>query len=338
MGYYFCYPWGLRKASIVLGLALLAGCSYPELAERGEASPPAERCGECHIEIYKEWESSPHARSFISEEFREASNDYKFKFCLGCHTPESIYAEGEPRPRSIRPEEGITCNSCHLTEDCKLAGPLQSRAPHPVGEKHGFYLQSELCGKCHVRTFEEWQKAAQRGKKTCQDCHMPSVKRKLIQDEPWQKLYGRKDVRRHTFSPAVEFLSSENPVKIDLTLQGFTAGDESFQAKMSVENSSIPHCLPTGEYGYREVIVNVWLKGLKGREILLKAESFFEEMGTSLKPGERREFLLNIPKGLLGEDSFLLIEFLRTNFQRETKLVLAQREFPIGQVLLVSRQ
>ena len=323
MSHYFHYPGYHRKTLITLGLVLLMGCSHHELVVRGEGAPPAEKCGECHIEIYKEWEASAHARSFSSEDFREATHGYSFKFCLGCHAPESVYTEGEPGPRTSRLEEGVTCNSCHLTEDCKLAGPLKSRAPHPVGQEHKLYLESELCGKCHVRTFKEWQKAVQEDKKTCQNCHMPVVKRKLIQDEPWKRLFREKEIKRHIFSSAESAsggLASEGAIRIDLEWPDVV-----------IENVSIPHALPTGDYGYREVVLRVRLKGSEGDGILLKEESFFVETDTSLKSGEKRVFSLSVPGGALKKDTSLTVELLRNTFQGETRMVLARREFPLGQ-------
>jgi hypothetical protein len=290
-------------------------------------SPPAERCGECHIEIYKEWEDSPHARSFSSEEFREATHDYSFEFCLGCHAPESIYTEGEPRPRTVKREEGVTCNGCHLTENCKLAGPLKSRAPHPVDQEHRLYLESQLCGKCHERTFKEWQKASQEDKKHCQECHMPAVKRKLIQDEPWQKLYRKKEIKRHTFSPAEELLASESPIKIDLHWPG-EEGPQ-LRGQLEIENASIPHSLPTGDYGYREVVLRIGLKESHRDGILLKEERFFVETDTSLKSGEKRVFPIAVPQEAVTGHASLTVELLRKTFQGETRMVLARREFPL---------
>ncbi|MBI5124934.1 MAG: hypothetical protein HZA70_01720 [Planctomycetes bacterium] len=309
--------------ALVLGLVLLMGCSHSDLVMRGKGSPPAERCGECHIEIYKEWVASPHAKSFSSEDFKEATNDYSFRFCLGCHAPESVYTDGEPRPRTVKLEEGVNCNGCHLTEDCRLAGPLKSRAPHPVGQEHKLYLESDLCGKCHVRTFKEWQEAPQKDKKTCQDCHMPAVKRKLIQDEPWKRLFREKEIKRHTFSPTRESLDSERPIGIDLEWPNVV-----------IENSSIPHSLPTGDYGYREVVLRVKLKAPDGGSTLLREDSLFVETDTSLKAGEKRVFPLSVsspPKADLKGNTSLTVELLRNTFQGDTKLVLACKEFPLGQ-------
>ncbi|MFN3466251.1 MAG: hypothetical protein ACK4WF_00945, partial [Candidatus Brocadiales bacterium] len=205
-------------------------------------------------------------------------------------------------------------------EDCKLAGPLKSRAPHPVGQEHRLYLESELCGKCHVRTFKEWQKATQKDKKTCQNCHMPAVKRKLIQDEPWQRLFREKEIKKHTFSPVEEFLTSERPIRIDLEWPNIV-----------IENVSIPHALPTGDYGYREVVLRMRLKGPEVDGILLKEESFFVETDTSLKSGEKRVFPLSVPWGALKKDTSLTVELLRNTFQGDTRMVLASREFPLRQ-------
>lgn len=107
---------------------LPVGCVvYPELVDKGPNAPKSERCGDCHRDIYNEWKDSPHARSFVSDAFKEETNEYRYKFCIGCHAPETIFTNEKIEPRSVNQTEGVNCNSCHL-DDCELSGPTDRKS------------------------------------------------------------------------------------------------------------------------------------------------------------------------------------------------------------------
>lgn len=327
---------GYRIILPISALLLVLGCSYPELVERGERAPGSEKCGECHIDIYKEWKESPHARSFSSPEFREATYNYQFEFCLGCHAPESVYIPTTPvgqavtpgpLPRQVKREEGVNCNGCHLTEDCKLAGPLKARAPHPISETHNLYKRSMLCGTCHEGTFNQWQVISREDKESCQKCHMPSSQKKLIQDAPWRWLFRNKATKRHTFSSGDGLKAIKEPIDIelvDIQLAGTVA-----VGVVELENLSILHSIPTGDYGYREATLVVEIEDPSGNKKLLKEESFFKEMDTALKYGEKRSIEFSIPGNLNRRGSRLIMTLLRRSFDGTIDLVLAQESMLI---------
>lgn len=321
----------------VLALLLIAGCSYPELVERGENAPASHQCSECHIEIYEEWKDSPHAKSFSNPAFREAAYNYQFEFCLGCHAPESVYIPVSPGgqtvptgpvPRHNKREEGVNCNGCHLTEDCKLAGPLKARAPHPVSNVHDLYKRSVLCGTCHRGTFTGWQALSIKDKKSCQECHMSDSERKLIQDAPWRWLYRNKATRRHTFSSEDGLKAVKAPVNIELKEIGVSGPD--VVGVVELENSSVPHSIPTGDYGYREAALIIETVDASGKKTLIKEESFFTETGTALEYGKRKDIAFSFPSGLIREGSHLEISLVRRSFDGTVKAVLAQESVPIN--------
>ena len=135
---------------------------HPELAERGEKFPGSEKCGYCHIDIYKEWTRSKHSKSYINEEFRVATNNYEFEFCIRCHAPETIFTllendngdntevsvtqskSGEIAARDYNLKDGVDCQGCHLTVDCKFSGPHEGISPHPLEQNEEFYKSSVL--------------------------------------------------------------------------------------------------------------------------------------------------------------------------------------------------
>jgi len=304
---------------------------HPELVKRGEGFPGPHKCGDCHVEIFNEWAESLHAESYISEEFKSSTNDYEFKFCLGCHVPETIFTPSmeEVAPRTYNLEDGVDCQSCHLTIDCTLAGPHVGISPHPIQKKEELYLVSELCGKCHIDTFKEYLKHVGNGQgETCQDCHMPAVDRKLIQNEPWQKIHKRKEGKAHTFSSSDALMNTKDFIKMSFA----EIQKESCQIKgvLEVENTMANHSIPTGRYGYREILLLINLKNSVGKIIRTKQESMFIELGTHLKPEERRTFPFTFDIDDIGDGMKVLEAYIyKTDFNRTKKVLLAEVEYKI---------
>jgi len=340
------------KLCLVVIALLLAGCALsekiakkmnlePELVKRGEESPVSKKCGDCHIDIYEEWVNSTHAKSYTNEEFRVSTNDYEYKFCLGCHIPETVfttkatdtsseeYVKEEIKPRSHNLEEGVNCHSCHLTADCTLAGPHSGMGPHPIEKKEGLYRKSEFCGKCHIDTFKEYMLYAVSDQdKTCQDCHMPAVKRKLLQDEPWQRLHVKKEGKAHTFSRLSAIEKNEDFIELKFT--EIKNDNNQISGNVEVVNTKVNHSIPTGKFGYKEVVLSINLKDSLGAIIKTKQESMFVELNTQLKPGEKKifSFVFDLDSKNNGAKELEAVLF-RTNFKRTDKTLFAKVEIEL---------
>jgi hypothetical protein len=349
----FLHLSGVLVVAVIL--AISSGCKlienlHPELVKRGEEFPGSKECGDCHIDIYNEWAESSHSKSYTSEEFRETTNNYEFKFCIRCHVPETIFTSlavdsdktaisltksknDEITPRDYNLKDGVDCHGCHLTVDCTLAGPHAGISPHPIEKKEGLYKESELCGKCHVDTFEEYLKYVENGNdKTCQDCHMPAVNRKLIQDEPWQKLHVKKEGKAHTFSSLSAIKSNKD--FIELTFTELNDNNNQIIGKVEILNSKVNHSIPTGKYGYREVLLLINLKDNFGRIVKSKQESMFLELNTQLKPGEKKTYSFEFDIDDESTEAKKLEAVLfRTNFNRTRKTLLAKVELELDSPL-----
>ena len=321
---------------------------HPELAERGEKFPGSEKCGHCHIDIYKEWTGSTHSKSYISEEFRVATNNYEFGFCIRCHAPETIFTllendngdntkvsstpskNDEIAARDYNLKDGVDCQSCHLTVDCKFSGPHTGISPHPLEKDEEFYKSSRLCGTCHVDTFEEYLTYVGNGNdETCQDCHMPAVRRKLIQDEPWQKLHKKKEGKKHTFSSlsAIE----KNKDFIELKFTEINTDNNQITGNVEIINSKVNHSIPTGKYGYREVLLLINLMDNLGKIIKSNQESMFLELNTQIKPGEKKIYSFTFDlEDKMGEHKILEALLFRSNFDRTDKTLLGKMELELG--------
>ncbi len=345
------FPCVSAMLVIIAVMFMHSGCKlienlHPELAMRGEESHGSKECGDCHIDIYKEWAESLHSKSYINEEFKVATNNYEYKFCMGCHVPETIFkslkgdsadkAEAdlselkneEIVARAYNLEDGVDCHGCHLTVDCTLAGPHSGISPHPIEEREEFYKGSELCGICHIDTLKEYLTYAGNGNdETCQDCHMPAVRRKLIQDEPWQKLHVKKEGKAHTFS---RLSAIEKTGFIELKFSEVNNDNNQITGNVEIINTKVNHSIPTGKYGYREVVLLINIKDNIGRTIRSKQESMFVELNTQLKPGEQKiySFVFDLD-GKSKDEKELEATLFRTNFNRTEKTLLAKEKMKL---------
>lgn len=282
----------------------LNGCSgiaqsfYSEITRKENVYPSADHCKECHVDIHREWSESAHARAYSSEKFRRNTDDYRFRSCLPCHTPDSIFREGAVQARETLSEEGVTCAACHLL-DGKYVGPLEPSAlvlPHPVEMNTYLYRSSELCGKCHEGTLAEWQNAPGPEKKTCQECHMKAIDRKATQATGFVSgilvAYEKESrMRRHRFDlSAIEDL--EDAFDCAAATVAVTAKAKSMRL---VVKNKIPHRVPTGDFGFREVVLTVRALGGDGEELAVITRSYFKELGTAFPPKSEQEELVEVP-------------------------------------------
>jgi len=197
--------------------------------------PPAKRCADCHAKIYEAWEKSRHAKAWVSEHFKEETENYSKLKCLSCHAPHEVDPLKKPVLRVERRREGINCVACHFKErTMAMHGPYKVFSPpHPSVEDKN-YTKSEICAGCHQKTYKEWKIA--RVKTTCQQCHMKVVDYTWIMNKfPFYLFHSRKALHDHTF-PAGK--ATPKDVKLILT-----------EGVLNIINVGIPHNLPTADQG-----------------------------------------------------------------------------------------
>jgi hypothetical protein len=292
-------PRRVRLLLAIAGIALLPGaCKLPVpfaeqmLFTRTHAQlPESEDCRRCHREVVAEWADSGHASAWTSTTFASLTADHSAEPCLGCHAPAPLGSEGQIGLRDDHRAEGVTCVSCHLAPDARDA--LTMRGPHaptsPV-EVHAIavddlFVRAELCGTCHRKALEQWRAAPEpadgSAKQICQDCHMPAVKRTMESYDP-ARPYSR------------IFVAMEKPV--DGRMHRFSVPDDPWKyihvstrhtgARWSVDvQNDVPHALPTGAFGRREL----QLRAGQSR-IRLRAD-----LDQAIAAGERRRFELEAP-------------------------------------------
>lgn len=283
--------WRLVIPATVLAVGLASCASFEHLTQVSNTFPPAKDCGKCHVDIYHEWSQSDHAQAYVNPHFRTATDDYAFERCLSCHAPEPRLTADRPVVRSTGREEGVTCVSCHLEEGV-LSGPLEPTGkvhPHPIGVRPEVYRDSGICGRCHEGTMEQWT-AAGGEKKTCQQCHMEPVTRKVTQatggiSNLLVAMEKQVPVRKH------EFRIPDDPEFIVLSVTRSATG-----VQITVENRC-PHDLPTGDFGFRVVTLEAFAVDRRGEESVAGEWELTRELGTALGPRESRTWTVAVPDG-----------------------------------------
>jgi hypothetical protein len=327
---------GRHGALLAFGALLALGACRPSVpfAERmffsretTSALPAAADCERCHQEVVVEWRASAHARAWTSEAFQAATHAGRAEVCTGCHAPAPLAASGPPLLRAARHDEGVTCTACHLST-APGAAPLTMRGPasrslpvevHPVIAEDPLYRSSRLCGGCHEGTFAEWKASpapAEGERETCQGCHMPSVHRtveSVNEEVPYSPLFVAMEktqpLRRHRFA-----VPDDADEEIVLAL-----GRRKDALVVRVENR-LPHALPTGSFGRREVKLFVRWPGGHAEH------AFAARPGASLAAGETRT--LELPLAAAARRGPLAVALRRFDPARREWQDLVEAEAP----------
>jgi hypothetical protein len=319
----FAGLWGAIIAMVGCHtLEKLKPISKEELNRVSGSFPRAETCGECHVDIYQEWQKSPHAQAYKNEPYRVATSDYSFDSCLGCHAPEPRYTERQPTVRDSFREEGVTCVTCHL-EEGTLSGPIDRTgvvAPHPVNVADRFH-DSKLCGRCHEGTYKEWKGAGSNQKKTCQECHMPAVTRRITQPTGMASkvIVSFEDnvlQKKHAFLPVPKEM--ESPGYSASVVRGATAA-------IITVNNHLPHALPTGDFGVRVISLEAFSVDSRKHSTLLAKRELTRKLDTEIPAGKSLTWKVSIPDDCRGID----VRMVRLRSGSQEPVQLFRQGFPL---------
>jgi len=306
----------------MLAVGLASCASFKHLTQVSNTFPAAKDCGKCHIDIHQEWAASDHGHAYSNPHFLTATDNHVFGECLNCHAPEPMLTAHTPAVRSAGREEGVTCVACHLDQG-RLSGPLEptGRArPHPVGVRPEVYRDAGICGRCHQGTFEQWTDAGA-GRQTCQQCHMPEVTRKMTQSTGGfanfiVAMEHPAPQGRHTFAIPT---SDSTDGMIDLEVRRVDAGAQ------IMLRSRLPHELPTGDYGFRVLVLEATAVNGQGEEHVLTREELAPEAKTAISPEGTWQRTVTIP----ADSVSLRIRLRRHSHEQQDVLDLLDRMVPL---------
>jgi hypothetical protein len=302
-------PW------LLIAFLLLTGCtSFDHLTRippASETGPKASECGSCHVQQYREWQVTVHAKATTSASFLEAAGNPPEEECLQCHSPLGM-RDGQMASRTFNREEGITCVSCHLV-DGAMHGSHGSTAlvsPHSIQEDRAAYTSSLLCAPCHGETHEQWQKATVgQTAHTCQECHQSSIQRTATQGtNVFSDILVAFEKKETTRSHDINLeRMAQVPGGIAVTAIPISrAKTTPLEFEVTIRNN-LPHNLPTGTYGSKtlRLVPVVGDKKQQGVEIA--------SAQLALAPGESKKVRLPLA------DSDLRSDYIRLVLERHSE-------------------
>jgi nitrate/TMAO reductase-like tetraheme cytochrome c subunit len=301
----------------------------------GLVSLSARDCGECHIEIYKEWKQSTHAIAFQDLQFQSEWKKDNVTVCLNCHTPLQNQQEfivtgllnGDYKTPVKTPNpnfdkalqlESITCATCHV-RDGNVIGRMGSTNTTHKTVIDSVFLSEKLCISCHnvvdelnpvlICTFEtgdEWNNnwAKEEGK-NCISCHMPEIERPIMSG------MEKRTSHFHNFPgsgiPKFYDMESEELESLEISEGNidkvYSVGD-TIDYLLQVKNSFAGHSVPTGD-PERFFLVTFRLKDNEGSLLSEEIHRIGEEwqwypvakkiLDHNLKPLENRMFGFKYP-------------------------------------------
>lgn len=241
----------MRYLTLLLLLVFLSSCDKVKSVFQEEdllKRPVAQRCSECHYEIYQQWKSSRHAVAWTSPEFKRASENYSKEKCLSCHAPYEITVSEKPKLRETNLSDGVNCVSCHFRDSTNsMHGPYDVFSPPHPSTKDLQYTKGEICSGCHQETYKQWKSA--KAEKNCQSCHMHPKEGKLVQKFPFDLFHTSKDVHHHGFivpTPKPDFFRVQ-------TVKGKDS------VSVLITNLKVPHNVPTADHGNPKYYVDLYL-------------------------------------------------------------------------------
>lgn len=302
----------LLVAPFLVGFLLLDLRGHTRTSASGGGRPtPLRTCRKCHKAIYSEWRSSPHADSFVSRAYEKHDGGHLRPDCDACHAPLSNLRT-RLAPRATRQEDGVDCLTCHVL-DGRAHGPYRLDAPHRT-VKDVRFQDTALCGKCHEEQLAEWETAVARGaRETCQDCHMPRIKRGLTQN--WTSLFhSRKWTRDHSWS--LEPLWDRAARVL--------ARPDGREVLLSVRNVGALHGLPTGTCGVKTAVLTARWRA-KGAWHGPAVFSWSSQEGEAIPPGREKHFRLpfDVTRELVRLE--LTLELVRGEGDEKTRVPLARK-------------
>jgi hypothetical protein len=106
------------------------------------AYEPAEACGKCHAEEYRQWLTTSHAHSYASIKRSRRQDDPE---CVLCHTIGLGRKGGFVSMRETPDLGRVTCQTCHIvTSGHGAKGAAKDEMLDPR-----IYINSRLCMSCH---------------------------------------------------------------------------------------------------------------------------------------------------------------------------------------------
>jgi len=267
---------------VLIAMLLSAGGVYAE-EPRFESSTV---CGECHEDIYRNWQKSLHALAYNNPIFQTAyrrvytsTKGAAKKICLKCHAPTTLITGDWDADLPIT-KEGITCDFCHTVAEVdmerepgnrftvvpgnlKRASIKSASSPYHETAYSKDFSSSELCAACHdyknpagvhiQSSYKDWigSSYAKEGKQ-CQHCHMPQIPGNItnIKEKPHRPSTKAEGIPDHSLAHNLNTM--KEAVRIKMVAVNRT--DDRLTLVLEIKNARAGHTIPAGTVARRLVL------------------------------------------------------------------------------------
>lgn len=126
----------------------------------GKLLDSASDCKPCHKTVYENWSRSRHRVAHTNEIYRSSFSQEPMQWCENCHSPLRSSKDQTP----FKPEEGISCNVCHVRQGKILSAGNTKPSPNAYHEYVviNSFGTEELCASCHEFNFPTWTSLSHR--------------------------------------------------------------------------------------------------------------------------------------------------------------------------------
>jgi hypothetical protein len=227
-----------------------------------------ESCKPCHEDIYKEWESTRHAKTWTSKEFTAQSQNRTKADCLPCHAPKPIFETGIGKECVLRDDNrdaGVTCLTCHR-ENKTSVGPYKDSKADCNPEYTASFEDNSTCEMCHKNTSAEWKtsaasKVGTKNYAPCAKCHMKPVKRAAAKDGKVREVYA------HVTYGGYDLKALQEAVR-DMNVTA-----ENGKVHITLTNDLCGHSLPSGTVG-RQLLIMTAIKDENEKTVAMNREVY----------------------------------------------------------------
>ncbi len=251
------------------------------------------QCGQCHKDIFADWEHCLHAHSSNNAVFEAAYLQVYFergegarKTCLGCHAPVA-YFNNDPKLTQPISHEGVSCDFCHSIAEVLPGtpegpqfrfefggvkqGPMKdSKSPAHSTRYNELYRQSLFCKGCHeqvnpsgipmITTFSEWEQSPYPDKGiTCQKCHMEPVAGKTVAE--FVKKTTATQISNHNIAAGHSLTKRRQALEIKITT--IETHRNRIRVQVDLTNTGAGHKMPTG-LPVKKIILEVKVEDANG--------------------------------------------------------------------------
>ncbi|NIT84327.1 MAG: hypothetical protein GWN10_21435 [Nitrospinaceae bacterium] len=266
----------------------------------------SKKCGQCHQQLFADWEHSLHAKSSDNAVFHAAYLQVYFEqgerarpACLNCHAPVAYY-NNDPKLTQPVSREGVSCDFCHSIAEIlpgtpdgpqfrfEFGGVKQGPLKNAKSSAHqtqfnNLFRQSLFCKGCHeqaaskgfkmIETYSEWQASPYPEKGVaCQTCHMEKIPGKTVAASTGPSSVAQ--VSNHDIAAGHSLTRRRQALEIKIVqLRTFR---NRITVQVDLTNSGAGHKMPTG-LPAKKIVLEVQVESRDGGKRQIQ-QKFFQKV------------------------------------------------------------